>query len=625
MRIVLVAIHPYPSPQAVPLANAFLKGAVTGTAVEIELVDFFIGHDTSDCIAKLVELHPAAVGFSMYTWNRSAIREITVALRRSMPGAFLFAGGPETTAAPQGVLAESPFDFLLLGEGEASFAAICKHLATGESVKGIPGVAVRGTDAIDYTPCTPLDELDTIRSPWLNNILDAGSYRGILWQLSRGCSFACDFCYDSRDSHGVRRFSLERIEAELRHFVRHNVAQIFVLDSTFNQDTQRAKTVLRLIRRIAPHIHFHFEVRSEFIDREMALLFAEIACSLQIGLQSSDRQVLKDVGRAFSAEDFAARIALLNETGAVFGFDLMYGLPGDTLSGFCKSLDFALGLYPNHLDIFPLAILPGTALAARSEAIGLRHLPAPPYTLVASPTFSEEDIKMSQALSTACDIFYTRGKAVAWFNSVVASLRLKPSLFLQQFATWLFTEKGAAVTEADLGDHEIWQMQRAFLINMYKPKKLKRLLPLVLDLVDYHYHYAAAILSPVPVLPEDHALEQTRLLDTPCQLAASTRLAQFNYEILDILEAGEPDIRGFSDNHTPTGSYAAIYPAADGIRTESLIEPYYRLIERLDGYAAPKEIARKLQIPPDEALEFLEFAVADGIVILSGGCKIKND
>ena len=243
------------------------------------------------------------------------------------------------------------------------------------------------TSGISLVPAAPLADLDTIPSPWLNGTLHTEDYPGILWQLSRGCGFSCDFCFDSRGSHGVRRFSLERIEAELRHFASHGVSQVFVLDSTFNQDQRRAKTILRMIKKIAPQIHFHFEVRSEFIDREMAELFAGITCSLQIGLQSADPQVLKQVGRSFRRDDFVSRTMLLNESGAVFGFDLMYGLPGDTLAGFRESLDFALGLYPNHLDIFPLAILPGTALAARADSIGLQHLPTPPYTLISAPGF----------------------------------------------------------------------------------------------------------------------------------------------------------------------------------------------------------------------------------------------
>ncbi|MCP6658032.1 hypothetical protein NL521_29285, partial [Klebsiella pneumoniae] len=81
--------------------------------------------------------------------------------------------------------------------------------------------------------------------------------------------------------------------------------------------------------------------------------------------------------------------------------------------------------------------LPGTILANRASSEGLEHLTAPPYTLTGSPTFTPSDLERAARLAEACDIFYTRGKAVAWFNSVASALRLSPAALLDEFAAWL--------------------------------------------------------------------------------------------------------------------------------------------------------------------------------------------
>lgn len=617
MRITLVAIHPYPSPQSVPLANAYLQSyqsiATPDNTVGIDRLDFFLQQESDACVAEIARQRPDAVGFSLYVWNREMCCQVADKLRRSLPDTTIFAGGPEATADPDGVLTEASFNFLISGEGEGPFAAVCARLSNNSSVADIPGVVTRAAHGISLTPAPTLANLDEIPSPWLNGILDTGHYSGILWQLARGCGFSCDFCFDSRDRHGVRRFSLTRIEAELRHFASQGISQIFVLDSTFNQDLKRAKTILRMIKRIAPQIHFHFEVRSEFIDRELAQLFAEITCSLQIGLQSADPQVLKGVGRNFRQEDFVSRTMLLNDSGATFGFDLMYGLPDDTLTGFRTSLDFALGLYPNHLDIFPLAILPGTALAARSDSIGLRHLPTPPYTLLTSPTFNAADMLQAQGLALACDIFYTRGRAVAWFNGILDPLKLRPAEFLQQFGVWLEQLQGNNINESDLSDDQIWDLQRTFLSSVFSSKKLKRFLPAVLDLVDYHYHYAAALMSP-PQPPAVQVPDTNRLLSLPLRRAPATRLAAFHYEILEILEAGAADVRHVSDQLQQTSSWAVIYPTTEGVCTESIDASYYHLLEQLDGSTPAGKLAAARAIPTTEALSFLEFALQEGIV-----------
>jgi len=616
MRITLVAVHPYPSPQAVPLANASLQSYQSANShdsrVEIERADFFLQQGAAVCAAEICTRQPKAVGFSMYVWNRQMCSEIAAELKQRLPDITIFAGGPEATADPRGILTDSGFDFLISGEGEIPFAAACSQLAGGNPVIGIPGIVTRADGGIALTPATPLTNLDDIPSPWLGGSIDAGRYPGILWQLSRGCGFSCDFCFDSRDRHGVRRFSLKRIEAELRHFASHGISQVFVLDSTFNQDLPRAKTILRLIRKIAPHIHFHFEVRSEFIDRELAELFAGITCSLQIGLQSANPAVLKGVGRSFRQDDFVRRTMLLNDNGAVFGFDLMYGLPDDTLAGFRDSLNFALALYPNHLDIFPLAILPGTALAARADAIGLNHLPGPPYTLTSSPSFTTADMAAARKLATACDIFFTRGRAVAWFNSVTDVLGMRPAAFLQKFGEWLEVQQGGAVNEADLSDVQIRELQRSFLTSSFSTEKLRRFLPAVLDLVDYHYHYAAALMTPPPLAKGKQNAQ--KLLQAALRKEDSARLAAFHYEILEILDAGAADVRGISDKLQRSGSWAIIYPTVEGVCTESVSEAYFRLLEQLDGATPAGDTAARLGIPATEAAEFLEFALQEGIV-----------
>ncbi len=604
MLIKLVSIHPCPSPQSIPLAGAFLKAYAHGCSVSIDLVDFFLVDSAATCAAKLVESLPTAVGFSVYVWNYTLICEIASELKRAFPTIKLFCGGPEVTASTESVLKRGIFDFVIVGEGEVPFLSLCQSLSGGGEYSDIPGILLPGSTLVPAPP--PLKDLDVIPSPYLTGVIDTHISTGILWQLSRGCSFTCDFCFDSRGIHGVRHFSLNRLEAELLHFAASAVTQVFVLDSTFNLDKVRAKNILRMIRKSAPDIHFHFEVRSEFIDRDMAALFAQIACSLQIGLQSADREVLKLVGRSFNKADFTAKIGLLNESGAVFGFDLIYGLPGDTLNGFCHTLDYALSLYPNHLDIFPLSILPGTRLASRGAVLGMQWDANPPYILESTDTFSPGDMAAAADLATACDIFYTRGKAVAWFNAIIHALGMKPSAVLQNFSQWLITHRGRTVKETDFSDDEIWELQQNFLKHLFKPNSVRRFLPLVLDLVTYHHHYAEVLLAPL----SPHAVTGSARLT----VAPSARLVGFTYDIEELLEYGEPQIPWMFENIRQSGSHVVIYRNDGMVCTESLANEYVLLLKHIqDGNVMPPETGTGLTV--DEANEFIVFALLEGIIV----------
>ena len=133
--------------------------------------------------------------------------------------------------------------------------------------------------------------------------------------MTRGCPFHCSFCFESRGERSVRHFSFERLEAELEYLVAHEAGEVYVLDPTFNMDKKRTIAILAMLEKKQAPIHFVFEVRAELLDNALADAFAKIDCSLQIGLQSTDKKVLEAANRVFKADQFAKKIQLLNQRG----------------------------------------------------------------------------------------------------------------------------------------------------------------------------------------------------------------------------------------------------------------------------------------------------------------------
>lgn len=440
MRLLLAAIHIDPSPRAVPLGPAMLaamlKRELPGQ-LETRLVDLFLTQTVAECVEQILSQQPQVVGFSTYIWNRERMGVIAARLKAADPELILFAGGPEATTDPAGMLAETALDFVLTGEADETIVPTMAHLLAGGDPAQVAQVVSPG----------PVTDLATLPSPFLDGTLDVTAYSGMLWELSRGCPFKCDFCYESRGTPGVRRFPLSRIRAELQLFERAGVEQIFVLDPTFNHNRRTAKEILQLIREEAPGIAYCFEVRSESIDEELAALFASIDCSLQIGLQSASNAVLATINRSIDVDDFEAKVLLLHEAGASYGLDLIYGLPGDDFAGFCASLDFAADLAPNHLDLFPLAVLPGTRLHETATGLGLVYQSKPPYQVLSSEGFTPADMARADALSRAFDRFYNTGEAVPWFGMVSLALEMRPSTLGMAFAEWLAAHAEAPVVE----------------------------------------------------------------------------------------------------------------------------------------------------------------------------------
>ncbi|MCQ2586225.1 MAG: radical SAM protein [Treponema sp.] len=470
------------SPQSLPLGAACIASSLksdirTKDKVEVILTDASKedGLSISDLKQKLTEGRtPAFFLASVYVWNRVELEAISLELKKGFPSCVTICGGPEVTANPFSF--EKSFDFITTGPGEGIVPELISKILEGE----------KDLQKIQYA-APQKNEILNLESPYLNGTLDPAKYGGALWELARGCPFKCSYCFESKGENKISYFPMERIKAELELFAAKKIEQVFVLDPTYNADKKRAVEILNLIAKKTPDTFYYFEARAEFIDREMARAFTKIPCALQFGLQSSDEEVLRLVHRGFNKKVFVKNVGILNQEGVIFGFDLIYGLPGDTFKGFKQSMDFALNLYPNNLETFCLSVLPGTVLFDEAEKLNLHYEKEAPYHVLYTDKYSKEDLKLSSELSLSCTLFYNIGRAVPWFISFVRFFNDKPYSFLQKFIKWYEkVYKNNILTckfSSDDDYFEVQKMQLAFLKDLCHEKHCDNVFKVLEDIV----------------------------------------------------------------------------------------------------------------------------------------------
>lgn len=479
------------SPQAMPLGAACIASSIKANKklqnCSVKLIDFsredeeYIKafskggeNEAAKKIAQKLEAEkPTIVCFSVYVWNHKILDAVAGELKKLLPEIVTIAGGPEVTANPFNF---ENFDYTVAGQGENAVPELIEKLDELKDEKEnlkIAGVYCKNQNDSSVIqraiPCLP----ENTPSPYLDGTLDPSKYGGALWELARGCPFKCSYCYESKGEKKIAYFPMERLEKEIELFAKKKIAQVFVLDPTYNASKERAIKMLKIIEKKAPGMFFYFEARAEFIDRELAKAFSRIPCCIQFGLQSSNPDVLKKVHRTLDKKTFTRNIGFLNETSVTFGFDLIYGLPTDTLQGFKNSIDFALSLYPNNLELFCLSVLPGTNLHDDALGYGMEWEQQPPYHVIRTPQFPESDLKKAEKLANATNLFYTQGRAVPWFNSVLYPLHEKASAFLDDFSRFLDNKVEESVTE----------LQVSFVKQKYKNAHLEKLIPIAEDLI----------------------------------------------------------------------------------------------------------------------------------------------
>jgi len=132
---------------------------------------------------------------------------------------------------------------------------------------------------------------------------------------------------------------------------------------------------LRELFQLPEDAEITVEANPGTIEREKLACLKEAGCSrLSLGVQSFSEQELRALGRIHTAQEVVESFTLARQMGiANISLDLMYGLPGQSLSSFRESLRQAVELHPEHLSVYQLKIEEGTPFASLVEKGLLRE------------------------------------------------------------------------------------------------------------------------------------------------------------------------------------------------------------------------------------------------------------
>jgi radical SAM superfamily enzyme YgiQ (UPF0313 family) len=402
VQLPIPPLAPQPIRGNVPLAAAYLKlfAERKGLAdcYHIEVFPACHANTLGDraLVAAILSHDPWLVGFTCYLWNIERTLWIARELKRRRPGIRVLLGGPEVTADNTWVLETPDYDLAVIGEGEQTFAQLLLALR-GDDIPSvaIPGLYVPPADRNPrYGPSrlpafrTPLGDLNELGSPYLAGILDAGEENMLLLETSRGCRFKCKFCYYWKSYDDTYYLAEQTIRANLQHAADRGVEEVFLLDPTLNQRKDFAG-LLRLLAECNPGHRFTYfgELRGEGITEETAhLLRAANFSEVEVGLQSIDPEAMTLMDRRNNLRAFERGVRAMLAEGIKVKVDLIVGLPGDTVESIRRGLHY---LHDNRLcsdvQVFNLAVLPGTAFRQEATALGLKYQPRPPYYVLQTP------------------------------------------------------------------------------------------------------------------------------------------------------------------------------------------------------------------------------------------------
>ncbi|HEY3355149.1 MAG TPA: radical SAM protein [Polyangia bacterium] len=367
-------------------------------------------------LARLLAGDPAAVCFSAYCWSFTAALEACRRIKEQRPEVLTVIGGRAVDEVAPIVVRDNPaVDHVVTGEAETSFTALLgRWLASGAAVRADLPSGTYGRDAagtvIAGPPAAPVADLDAIPSPYLQGLVRPAA-EGMMLELSRGCLNRCGYCSWS-SAKERRRFAPERTAAELAWAVAHGVTHVTLLDSAINYEPDTVARFVAAARRADPGgaLSYTYNLRYELITEDQVALLARLrARQVLLGLESLGDEALAQSDRArVDPARFERALGLLRALAPPDGpaptvVGVVLGLPGDTLAGFRRTMDYLVALAAaagsplGAVLVSLLQVFPGTSLWRRRAELGIR-LPARgiPY-VVETGTFARADLKEALA------------------------------------------------------------------------------------------------------------------------------------------------------------------------------------------------------------------------------------
>lgn len=428
------------------LAVRYLKAYTRELDCDCIIKEFSINDRKEKVLEELIREKPDILAFSCYIWNIEFIQSIVKLVKLVNPEIEILYGGPEVSYDSKSFLEENPGEYLIFGEGEESFYQFLswrldyeklkiENILQGEYLEKknqlldrlnkVSGLCFRKDGEVVINSPRELVDMNKLVFPYDEE--DSLENKIVYYEASRGCPFSCKYCISST-IHGVRFLDLERVKKELKFLIDKRVRLLKFVDRTFNCSSKFAKGIWQYLMTLDTETTFHFEISADVLDDEQLELLARAPkgrFQFEVGVQTTNNQVLKNINRFVDFNDIKKQVLRLNEYGNIMQhLDLIAGLPGENLESFKQSFNDLYNIQPGEIQLGFLKVLKGSPMEEEAEQWGIVYSPYSPYEVLKTKDISYEELLILKKVEEVVDKYYNSGK----FKNILR-------YFLPQFKT----------------------------------------------------------------------------------------------------------------------------------------------------------------------------------------------
>jgi radical SAM superfamily enzyme YgiQ (UPF0313 family) len=332
----------------------------------------------------LADFRPQLVGLSAMTFQFDTLLRVARFIQDFDPAIKLAAGGYHVSLLARELSAggaDLPLDFLVRGEGEATFRELAEELEKSRPELGkVAGLSYRQTGRWVHNPDRPLLDLDDLPLPRRQARLAQGFYfldmPMDVAETTRGCPYDCKFCSITRMyGHTFRRFPVDRILADLNNIRRQGFKAVFFVDDNITYDVAHFRRVCQaIVQHDLNDLTYLTQVSAVGIARHPELVADMDRANFRIvfaGFESMDPDALKGVKKPTSPELNRRAAALLRQHNMAIIAGVIVGYPEDTRESVIQNWRRMIELRPDMVYAQYLTPYPKTAVRRELLEAGL--------------------------------------------------------------------------------------------------------------------------------------------------------------------------------------------------------------------------------------------------------------
>jgi uncharacterized Fe-S cluster-containing radical SAM superfamily protein len=388
-----------------PMAAAYLEHAArqSAQAHHYRFLKLNSSHDADDTPAltrALLALRPDIIAATLYLWNIEWTLRLLRNIKTLQPSLQVIVGGPEVARRHPFLYRSGIPDVAVSGEGESVFPVILDCLRRGRTIDfSTVAWKTRQGYAWGHTPPPPVILAEAL--PPVTDPACAPDQHGMAYlETSRGCPMRCTYCRYAHLRRGISFLAPEAVADRVRSLRALGAREIRFVDPTFNAHP-RFQDILRELADVNRdhRIRFFAELMADRLTPEHArLLAAANFTDIEVGMQSRDPHVLREIRRPTRLDRLDNGLRLLSRHRITVTLDVMYALPRQTLPGLRRTIQWSLRQPRTNVQCLQTLLLPGTELRHRRREWNCQALTRPPYAVTSTDSLSPADLVRTEAL-----------------------------------------------------------------------------------------------------------------------------------------------------------------------------------------------------------------------------------